>query len=68
MPNGRTTARGSELRNKLNPRRIGVAGPSDVAYDNSGANYDLVTVPAVRATNSAAGHTGLVYGQDRSQA
>ncbi|KDN16100.1 poly(ethylene terephthalate) hydrolase family protein [Amycolatopsis rifamycinica] len=38
-------------------------GPSDVAYANSGANYDLVTVPAVRATNPAAGHTGFVYGQ-----
>jgi dienelactone hydrolase len=38
-------------------------GPDDVAYPNSGANYDLVTVPAVRATNPAAGHTGFVYGQ-----
>ncbi|SED09678.1 Alpha/beta hydrolase family protein [Amycolatopsis tolypomycina] len=38
-------------------------GPADVAYENSGANYDLVTVPAVRATNPAAGHTGFVYGQ-----
>ncbi|MDQ7808642.1 hypothetical protein Q5425_33330 [Amycolatopsis sp. A133] len=111
--NGR---RGSALRNRLDPRRIGVAGhscggiealvagadprvksvlsldsgffadgtlgygrenlqklhtpvlfadggPDDVAYPNSGANYDLVTVPAVRATNPAAGHTGFVYGQ-----
>ncbi|WP_410573217.1 hypothetical protein [Amycolatopsis sp. cmx-4-61] len=108
--------RGSALRNKLDPRRIGVAGhscgglealvagadprvksvlsldsgffadgtlgygrenlrklhtpvlfadggPNDVAYANSGENYDLVTVPAVRATNPAAGHTGFVYGQ-----
>ncbi|EOD59474.1 alpha/beta hydrolase [Amycolatopsis vancoresmycina] len=111
--NGR---RGSELRDRLDPRRIGVAGhscggiealvagadprvrsvlsldsgffadgtlgygrenlrklhtptlfadggPDDVAYPNSGGNYDLVTVPAVRVTNPAAGHTGFVYGQ-----
>jgi predicted alpha/beta-hydrolase family hydrolase len=38
-------------------------GPADVAHPNSVAGYDLVTVPAVRATDPAAGHTGFVYGQ-----
>ncbi|WP_431878632.1 hypothetical protein [Amycolatopsis sacchari] len=37
-------------------------GPDDVAYVNSGENFEQVTVPAVRATNPAAGHTGYWYG------
>ncbi|MEU0467657.1 MULTISPECIES: alpha/beta hydrolase [unclassified Amycolatopsis] len=37
-------------------------GPSDVAHENSLANYDLATVPAVRATNPGAGHSGFWYG------
>lgn len=52
--NGR---RGSELRNKLDVHRIGVTGHS------CGGIQALVTVPAVRVTNPAAGHTGFVYGQ-----
>ncbi|WP_290055910.1 poly(ethylene terephthalate) hydrolase family protein [Amycolatopsis solani] len=51
------------LRNLHTPTLFADGGPSDVAYPNSGENYDLVTVPAVRATNPAAGHTGFVYGQ-----
>jgi predicted alpha/beta-hydrolase family hydrolase len=51
------------LRNLHTPTLFVDGGPNDVAYSNSGANYDLVTVPAVRATNPAAGHTGFVYGQ-----
>ncbi|SFW78874.1 hypothetical protein [Amycolatopsis australiensis] len=51
------------LRNLHTPAMFVDGGPNDVAYPNSGANYDLVTVPAVRATNPAAGHTGFVYGQ-----
>lgn len=51
------------LRNLHTPTLFVDGGPADVAYPNSGANYDLVTVPAVRATNPAAGHTGFVYGQ-----
>ncbi|MGW3964581.1 poly(ethylene terephthalate) hydrolase family protein [Amycolatopsis sp. NPDC005003] len=51
------------LRNLHTPVLFADGGPSDVAYANSGENYDLVTVPAVRATNAAAGHTGFVYGQ-----
>jgi dienelactone hydrolase len=51
------------LRNLHTPTMFVDGGPADVAYPNSGENYDLVTVPAVRATNPAAGHTGFVYGQ-----
>jgi dienelactone hydrolase len=51
------------LRNLHTPTLFVDGGPNDVAYPNSGANYDLVTVPAVRATNPVAGHTGFVYGQ-----
>ncbi|WP_328453269.1 poly(ethylene terephthalate) hydrolase family protein [Amycolatopsis sp. NBC_00438] len=51
------------LGNLHTPTLFVDGGPDDVAYANSGANYDLVTVPAVRATNPAAGHTGFVYGQ-----
>lgn len=51
------------LRKLHTPVLFADGGPSDVAYANSGENYDLVTVPAVRATNAAAGHTGFVYGQ-----
>lgn len=51
------------LRKLHTPTMFVDGGPGDVAYPNSGENYDLVTVPAVRATNPAAGHTGFVYGQ-----
>ncbi|MFJ9779241.1 hypothetical protein ACIRSS_06635 [Amycolatopsis sp. NPDC101161] len=51
------------LRKLHTPVLFADGGPADVAYPNSGANYDLVTVPAVRVTNPAAGHTGFVYGQ-----
>ncbi|NYI93314.1 hypothetical protein HNR02_006689 [Amycolatopsis endophytica] len=43
-------------------------GPSDVAYENSRANYDLATVPAVRASNPAAGHSGFWIGTRDSDA
>ncbi|MEV6823853.1 hypothetical protein [Amycolatopsis sp. NPDC051102] len=59
-----TLGYGRENLRKLHTPTLFVdGGPDDVAYANSGANYDLVTVPAVRATNPAAGHTGFVYGQ-----
>lgn len=51
-----------ELRNLHTPTLFLDGGPDDIAYENSGANYDLVTVPAVRATNPAAGHGGFWYG------
>lgn len=37
-------------------------GPDDVAYTNSTENFELVTVPAVHATNPGAGHVGFWYG------
>lgn len=37
-------------------------GPDDVAFTNSTENFELVTVPAVHATNPAAGHVGFWYG------
>lgn len=37
-------------------------GPSDIAYDNSQANYELVTVPAVLASHPDAGHGGFITG------
>jgi predicted alpha/beta-hydrolase family hydrolase len=37
-------------------------GPDDVAFTNSTENFGLVTVPAVHATNPAAGHVGFWYG------
>ncbi|PXY30375.1 hypothetical protein BAY59_14350 [Prauserella coralliicola] len=37
-------------------------GPTDQAHENTIANYDLVTVPAVRASNPSAGHSGFWYG------
>lgn len=37
-------------------------GPSDIAYENSQANYELVTVPAVSASQPDAGHGGFITG------
>ncbi|SEF38237.1 hypothetical protein SAMN05421837_11971 [Amycolatopsis pretoriensis] len=51
------------LRKLHTPVLFADGGPADVAYPNSGAGYDLVTVPAVRVTDPAAGHTGFVYGR-----
>lgn len=37
-------------------------GPDDVAYENSAANHNLVTVPSVRASQPQAGHVGFWRG------
>ncbi|WP_182909140.1 cellulose binding domain-containing protein [Microbispora sp. H13382] len=37
-------------------------GPSDIAYDNTRANYDLTQVPAVLAEHPQAGHVGFITG------
>ncbi|AQZ61226.1 unnamed protein product [[Actinomadura] parvosata subsp. kistnae] len=37
-------------------------GPDDVAYQNSMENYALLGVPAVLASDAAAGHVGLIAG------
>jgi predicted alpha/beta-hydrolase family hydrolase len=42
-------------------------GPSDVAYQNTLANYGLATVPAVLAGNPQGGHSGLWYGLRNGQ-
>ncbi|RPF20709.1 non-reducing end alpha-L-arabinofuranosidase family hydrolase [Myceligenerans xiligouense] len=53
----------SELDRLHTPVMFLDGGPSDVAYDNSRANYDLVDhVPAVRASNPDAGHGGFITG------
>lgn len=52
----------SELGKLHTPVMFLDGGPSDIAYANSGANYDLVTVPAVRATHPDAGHVGFITG------
>jgi hypothetical protein len=52
----------SELNKLHSPVMFLDGGSSDVAYENSGANYNLVTVPAVRATHPYAGHVGFITG------
>ena len=52
----------SELNKLHTPVMFMDGGSSDIAYTNSGANYDLVTVPAVRATHPYAGHVGFITG------
>ena len=37
-------------------------GSSDIAYENSIANYNLTNTPAYYAENKYAGHSGLLYG------
>jgi predicted alpha/beta-hydrolase family hydrolase len=50
------------LRNLHTPTLFVSGGPSDVAFDNTRANYELVSVPTVWADNPHAGHSGLWYG------
>lgn len=52
----------SELDKLHTPVMFMDGGPSDSAYTNSWANYDLVTVPAVRASHPYAGHVGFITG------
>ncbi|WP_255948362.1 hypothetical protein [Streptomyces odontomachi] len=52
----------SELTKLHTPVMFMDGGPSDIAYTNSGDNYALVTVPAVRATHPDAGHVGFITG------
>ncbi|GAB3889342.1 hypothetical protein GCM10027612_31530 [Microbispora bryophytorum subsp. camponoti] len=42
-------------------------GSSDIAYDNTRANYDLAQVPAVLAEQSQAGHVGFITGAQMSE-
>jgi hypothetical protein len=42
-------------------------GPSDVAYQNSIDNYNLVTVPALLVANPEGGHSGFWFGLRNGQ-
>ncbi|GAA5043096.1 putative alpha/beta-hydrolase family hydrolase [Thermocatellispora tengchongensis] len=42
-------------------------GPDDVAYQNSIENYALLDVPAVLASDAAAGHVGLIAGLEATE-
>jgi hypothetical protein len=44
------------------PTLVVNGGPTDVAYQNSIDNYNLINAPAYLASNSAAGHSGLWFG------
>ncbi|MFD5831163.1 cellulose binding domain-containing protein [Lentzea sp. NPDC060358] len=52
----------AELAKLHTPALFMAGGPSDIAYDNTRANYDLVTVPAVLAMHPQAGHVGFITG------
>jgi hypothetical protein len=52
----------SELGKLHTPVMFLDGGPSDVAYDNTRANYNLATVPAVLAEHPQAGHVGFITG------
>lgn len=52
----------AELAKLHSPALFMAGGPSDIAYDNTRANYDLVTVPAVLAVHPQAGHVGFITG------
>ena len=54
--------RRTELNRLHSPVLFMDGGPSDVAYDNSRANYSLTRVPAVMASQSQAGHSGWFDG------
>jgi predicted alpha/beta-hydrolase family hydrolase len=52
----------AELAKLHTPALFMAGGTSDIAYDNTRANYDLVTVPAVLAIHPQAGHVGFITG------
>jgi hypothetical protein len=57
----------SELRKLHTPVLFLDGGPSDIAHDNTRANYDLVTVPAVLAEQPQAGHVGFITGDQMAE-
>ncbi|WP_310968099.1 MULTISPECIES: cellulose-binding domain-containing protein [unclassified Amycolatopsis] len=56
----------AELARLHAPTLFMAGGPSDIAYDNTRANYDLATVPAVLAVHPQAGHVGFITGNQLS--
>ncbi len=57
----------SELSKLHTPVMFLDGGSSDIAYDNTRANYDLAQVPAVLAEQSQAGHVGFITGAQMSE-
>ncbi|WP_089927100.1 cellulose binding domain-containing protein [Lentzea albida] len=57
----------AELARLHSPVLFMAGGPSDVANDNTRANYDLVTVPAVLAVHPQAGHVGFITGSQMTE-
>lgn len=57
----------SELSKLHTPVLFLDGGPSDIAYSNTQANYNLVTVPAVLAEQAQAGHTGFITGAQQTE-
>jgi predicted alpha/beta-hydrolase family hydrolase len=51
-----------ELENLHTPVLFVNGGPSDIAYENSIANYNLTQTPAYLAEHKYVGHSGLLYG------
>ncbi len=52
----------SELENLHTPVLWVNGGNTDIAYENSIANFNLTDTPAYYAENKYAGHSGLLYG------
>jgi Ricin-type beta-trefoil lectin domain len=52
----------SELTKLHSPVLFMTGGTSDIAYDNTLANYNLTTVPSVLAVHPQAGHVGFITG------
>ncbi|MFF5242793.1 cellulose binding domain-containing protein [Streptosporangium sp. NPDC000095] len=57
----------SELSKLHTPAMFMHGGPSDIAYDNSRANYDLARVPSVLAEHPQAGHVGFITGAQMNE-
>ncbi|MFI9009924.1 cellulose binding domain-containing protein [Actinosynnema sp. NPDC053489] len=57
----------SELGKLHTPVMFLDGGPSDVAYDNTRANYNLATVPAMLAEHPQAGHVGFITGSQLTE-
>ena len=51
-----------ELENLHTPVLYVNGGPSDIAYENSIANYNLTQTPAYLAEHKFVGHSGFLYG------
>jgi ricin-type beta-trefoil lectin protein len=51
-----------ELNKLHSPVLYMSGGPSDIAYSNTQANYDLTHVPAILAVQPQAGHVGFITG------